>query len=76
MLKQYQSYIAEGKINYYWYKSNKSKSKNLLEGVSGDTINNMSNYLKRAIDDIERNLNEPTTIAKYICKYLLLFKPF
>ncbi|CAG9839637.1 unnamed protein product [Diabrotica balteata] len=62
LLKSYYESIKNGKIEYYWNKSN-----NLISGSSSVTLSNVENRLKAIISDIDRNLvADPTVVAKYI----------
>ncbi|XP_072396105.1 cyclic GMP-AMP synthase-like receptor isoform X2 [Diabrotica undecimpunctata] len=72
LLKSYYESIKNGKISYYWNKSN-----NLISGPSSATLSNVENRLKGIISDIDRNLAvDPTVVAKYILspQELLAFK--
>jgi hypothetical protein len=65
VLKEYKEFIEKGNIPYYWNTSN-----NLVGAVNAKTLENMANRLKVIINDVEKKANEPTTIAKYLRKYL------
>lgn len=65
VLKEYKEFIEKGNIPYYWNTSN-----NLVGAVKAKTLENMANRLKVVINDVEKKTDEPTTIAKYLRKYL------
>lgn len=62
-LKKYYGMISDGKIPYYW-----NDDYNLLSDVSETTLTNIRNRLKRIINEIEKNPNDPFIIAKYLGK--------
>lgn len=65
MLKKYIEYIEKKNVPYYWNKRN-----NLIGAINDSTQQNILNRLKRIVQDVERNLDDPYVIAKYLCEYL------
>lgn len=64
MLKKYIGFIEKKNIPYYWNKKN-----NLIGTMNDSTQQNIFNRLKRVVTDVERNLEDPYVIVKYLCTY-------
>lgn len=64
MLKKYIGYIEKKNIPYYWNKRN-----NLIGSLNDSTQQNILNRLRRVVQDVDANLNDPNVIAKYLCMY-------
>lgn len=71
MLKEYIKYIEKKNIPYYWNKGN-----NLIGALNDSTKENILNRLKRVVQDVEKNPDDPYVIAKYLCKYLVFLGCF
>lgn len=67
MLKLYESVIRAKNIPYFW-----NKQFNLIEYLKESTSTQIANTFKRMIDDIDKNLDEPFTIAKYFGKFFII----
>lgn len=63
MLKKYIGFIEKKNIPYYWNKKN-----NLISSLNDSTQQNILNRLKKIVQDIERNLDDPYVVAKYLRK--------
>ncbi|CAH1155729.1 unnamed protein product [Phaedon cochleariae] len=63
VLKDYYEYLKKKKIPYYWNKNN-----NLIDSVREETLINIGNKVKAIIDDVDKNLEDPYVIAKYLLK--------
>lgn len=71
MLKEYIKYIEKKNIPYYWNKGN-----NLIGALNDKTKENILNRLKKVVQDVEKNPDDPYVIAKYLRKYLVLHENF
>ncbi|XP_063917364.1 cyclic GMP-AMP synthase-like receptor isoform X3 [Zophobas morio] len=62
MLKEYQQYVKQGQIPYFWNEKN-----NLFhQKVNKKTFKNVSRWLDKAIKKIEKNPNDAQIIAKIL----------
>lgn len=56
--------ISDGIIPYFW-----NKDCNLLCDINKTNLDNIKNRLKRVIDDVDKNSQDPFVIAKYLGKF-------
>lgn len=64
MLKIYLRHLEAGSIPYYW-----DLRYNLIQNIKESEKENIKNKIKNIISDIDRNLIDPTIIAKYLRKF-------
>ncbi|CAH0546628.1 unnamed protein product [Brassicogethes aeneus] len=62
MLRTYQKALEDGNIPYFW-----NRKFNLIGHLKPATLSDMANFLKRIINDIDKNISEdPFVVAKYL----------
>lgn len=63
MLRVYETMIRTKQIPYFW-----NRQYNLIGYLKEATTLPIANTVKRMIDDIEKNIDDPYTVAKYFSK--------
>ncbi|XP_023015548.2 cyclic GMP-AMP synthase-like receptor [Leptinotarsa decemlineata] len=61
MLEKYANMLEKKSIPYYW-----NKNFNLIGHLKSSTVTVVANFIKRLVNDVNKNLDDPFRIAKYM----------